>query len=100
MTNFQLQTKIPDIGLNMYEHLKGWEVSILSYGQKYFTIKLNRIIQVICSGLSNSFFYLQRFKLFQILVARNNKSNFPPFKLAHNKQPKIVPMQIYHLSID
>ena len=46
------------------------------------------------------YFYLQRFKLFQILVARNNKSNFPPFKLAHNKQRKIVPMQIYHLSID
>ena len=63
MTNFQLQTKIPDIGLNMYEHLKGWEVSILSYGQKYFTIRLNRIIQVICSGLSNSLFLSSAFQI-------------------------------------
>ena len=63
MTNFQLQTKIPDIGLNMYKHLKGWEVSILSYGQKYFTIRLNRIIQVICSGLSNSLFLSSAFQI-------------------------------------
>ena len=79
VTNLRKQSTIPDLGLKVYENLKGSEISMLGRIWKAFTIRFNLREWVFIWYIE---LILSIFILFQMISVRAKKGTLSPFMLS------------------